>query len=134
MQSPQKREQKLKHHQQAETTGAGITADVTNQRISQKMKRINLFLWITFGVLSLGISGCNTSNLIDTNVELPNRNWSYVDKVKAVVGIKDPAKAFTIKFKLRHTADYRYANIFILMHILLQFDGIITGFWKMVIG
>jgi gliding motility-associated lipoprotein GldH len=81
------------------------------------MKKTNLFLWIAFSVLAIGIFGCNTNNLIDTNVELPNRNWSYVDKAKAVVGIKDPAKAFAIKFKLRHTADYRYANIFILMHI-----------------
>lgn len=63
------------------------------------------------------MSGCNTNNLIDTNVELVHRNWSYVDKVKATVEIKDPAKAFTLKFKLRHTADYRYANIFVLMHL-----------------
>jgi len=81
------------------------------------MKRIKLFVWIASGILLAGMAGCNTNNLIDTNVEMPQRNWSYVNKVKAIVGIKDPAKAFTLKFKLRHTADYRYSNIYILMHI-----------------
>jgi gliding motility-associated lipoprotein GldH len=81
------------------------------------MKRINLFVWIACGILLIGAAGCTTNNLIDTNEEMPQRNWSYVDKVKAVVGIKDQTKAFTLKFKLRHTSDYRYSNIYILMHL-----------------
>ena len=81
------------------------------------MKRINLFVWIASSILIIGIAGCTTNNVIDTNVELSQRNWSYVDKVKAIVEIKDPAKAYALKFKLRHTADYRYSNIFVLMHL-----------------
>lgn len=81
------------------------------------MKRINLFVWIASCILVMGMYGCNTNNLIDTNEEMPQRNWSYVQKVKAIVAIKDQTKAFNLKFKLRHTADYRYANIFILMHL-----------------
>jgi len=81
------------------------------------MKRINLFVWIASSILITGIAGCTTNNVIDTNVELSQRNWSYVEKVKAIVEIKDPAKAYALKFKLRHTADYRYSNIFILMHL-----------------
>jgi gliding motility-associated lipoprotein GldH len=81
------------------------------------MKRTNLFVWLVSGLLILGMAGCNTNNLIDTNVEMPQRNWSYVEKVKAVVDIKDNTKAFALKFKLRHTADYRYSNIYILMHM-----------------
>ena len=81
------------------------------------MKKINLFVWIASSILITGIAGCTTNNVIDTNVELSQRNWSYVDKVKAIVEIKDPAKAYALKFKLRHTADYRYSNIFVLMHL-----------------
>ena len=65
----------------------------------------------------MGMYGCTTNNIIDTNEDMPQRNWSYVKKISAVAGIKEPAKAYTLKFKLRHTADYRYSNIFILMHI-----------------
>lgn len=61
--------------------------------------------------------GCNTNNLVDTNEEMPQRNWSYVQKVKAIVMIKDQTKAVDLKFKLRHTGEYRYANIFILMSL-----------------
>jgi gliding motility-associated lipoprotein GldH len=81
------------------------------------MKRTNLFIWLACSILMIGMAGCNTKNLIDTNVEIPQRNWSYTDKVKAVVGIKDNTEAFTLKFKLRHTSDYRYSNIYILMNL-----------------
>jgi len=81
------------------------------------MKRIRIFALFFSAVLFLGISGCNTNNLIDTNQEMPSRNWSYVNRVKAIVEIKDNSKAFTLRFKLRHTADYRYSNIYILMHL-----------------
>lgn len=80
------------------------------------MKRFNLFVLIFTCILTLGMYGCNTNNLIDTNQEMPQRNWSYVNKVKAVVDVKDQAKAYILKFKLRHTADYRYSNIFVLLH------------------
>lgn len=82
------------------------------------MKRISLFVWISSCILVVGMYGCNTNNLIDTNEEMPQRNWSYIQKVKAMVTIKDQTKAYNLKFKLRHTADYRYANIFILMHLV----------------
>jgi len=81
------------------------------------MKRIKLFVWLFFSVLATGLLGCNTNNLIDTNEELPQRNWSYVNKIKGIAEIKDPAKPVSIRFKLRHTADYRYSNIYILMSL-----------------
>jgi len=81
------------------------------------MKRANLFKLFFISILIAGVYGCQTDNLIDTNQEMPQRNWSYVNKVKAVVEIKDAAKVYNIRFKLRHTADYRYSNIFILMHL-----------------
>lgn len=81
------------------------------------MKRANLFKLFFLNILLLGMFGCQTDNLIDTNQEMPERNWSYVNKLKADVEIKDQSKAYNLRFKLRHTADYRYSNIFILMHI-----------------
>jgi gliding motility-associated lipoprotein GldH len=81
------------------------------------MKKTNFFALFFLVVVLAGLCGCNTNNLVDINEEMPKRNWSYVDKVKAVVDIKDPGKAFTLQFKLRHTADYRYSNIYILFHM-----------------
>ena len=81
------------------------------------MKRIKLFVFICCCILSVGVAGCNTNNLVDTNEEMPQRNWSYVNRIKAIVDIKDHTKPFMLKFKLRHTSDYRYSNIYILMSL-----------------
>lgn len=81
------------------------------------MKRFNLFVLIFFSILLTGMYGCNTNNIIDTNEEMPQRNWSYVNRLRAIVDVKDQTAAYSLKFKLRHTADYRYSNIFILMHL-----------------
>jgi len=80
------------------------------------MKRANLFR-LFFSMLLLSMYGCHTDNLVDTNQEMPQRNWSSVNKVKAIVEIKDLAKKYNLRFKVRHTADYRYSNIFILMQL-----------------
>ena len=63
------------------------------------------------------ISGCQTNAVVDSNVSMPSRNWNYANKLKAQVKIADNSKPYNIRFKLRHTADYAYSNIFVLVHI-----------------
>lgn len=62
-------------------------------------------------------SGCDAGNIADSNQTMPARNWSYAAKVKVLVDITDSNKAYNIYFKLRHTADYRYSNIFVLFNV-----------------
>ena len=68
-------------------------------------------------MLPLLFGGCDTNNIADTNQTMPSRNWSYANKVKVMVDVNDSSKLFNIYFKLRHTADYRYSNIFILLNV-----------------
>jgi len=68
-------------------------------------------------MLPLLFGGCDTNNIADTNQTMPSRNWSYANKVKVMVDITDSSKLFNIYFKLRHTADYRYSNIFVLLNV-----------------
>lgn len=77
----------------------------------------NAILFLIGGLLLCIFPGCQTDSLVDTNESLPQRNWSYVKKIKAVVEVKDPATAYDLRFNLRLTANYRYANIHILMHM-----------------
>jgi|EP01118_Nematostelium_gracile_P011689 gliding motility-associated lipoprotein GldH len=79
------------------------------------MNNIKYYFFLAF--ISIATLGCDTNNLADLNVSMPKRNWSYVNKVKASVEIKDHSKPHTVYFKLRHTADYRYSNIFVLLHV-----------------
>lgn len=70
-------------------------------------------------IFILILSSCQDSQtIVDTNVELKNRNWSYVEKIKIPVKIVSPELNYNVYFNLRHTANYKYSNIFILVHTI----------------
>jgi gliding motility-associated lipoprotein GldH len=54
---------------------------------------------------------------VDTNIELKKRNWSYAEKIKVPVKIESADIPYNLYFNLRHTADYKYSNIFVLIHV-----------------
>lgn len=65
----------------------------------------------------LFLCGCDGNVVVDTNTAMPSRNWSYANKISAVVDVVDPSQPLSIYFKLRHTGNYRYSNLFVLLHI-----------------
>ena len=76
------------------------------------------FLVITLLLLNVSLwSGCKTDNIADVNVSMPKHRWSYINKIITVVDIKDHTKTYDLFFKLRHTAAYRYSNIYILFQM-----------------
>lgn len=75
-------------------------------------------LVFTFAMIIISVlSGCITNNIADVNVSMPKHRWSYINKITTVVDIKDHTKPYDLFFKLRHTADYHYANIYVLFHV-----------------
>lgn len=54
--------------------------------------------------------------IVDKNEEIGNQNWSYNNKVSSDFTITDAAAAYNLYFNLRVTPDYRYSNIFVLIH------------------
>jgi gliding motility-associated lipoprotein GldH len=63
------------------------------------------------------LGSCTDPNaVIDNNTEINNHNWSYVNQVKYNVKIDDEKVGYNLYFNLRVTGDYRYSNIFILLH------------------
>jgi len=81
------------------------------------MNNIKSYIWVAGCLLVLMLGGCDANTIVDNNLAMPSRNWSYANKVKAVVEIADPSKRYQVDFKLRHTADYKYSNIFVLLHL-----------------
>ena len=70
-------------------------------------------------LLLLALISCqDTVTVVDTNVELKKRNWSYAEKIKVPVKIESADITYNLYFNLRHTADYKYSNIFVLIHII----------------
>lgn len=81
------------------------------------MIRVKLFLGTVFIGLFFVLTACNEpGTLIDQSTEIINHNWFYSNKIKTEVKITDTSVPYNLYFNLRHSADYRYSNIFVLVH------------------
>lgn len=79
------------------------------------LKRSIIYLLFIFSCI--WISSCQDPDTVaDINQVINNRNWSYVNKIRVPVTIEDESAAYNIYINLRHTADYKYSNIFLLVH------------------
>ncbi|MFM6975266.1 MAG: gliding motility lipoprotein GldH [Sphingobacteriaceae bacterium] len=62
----------------------------------------------------LGFSACeNPDALLDEQLPIANAEWTYIKPVRIKVKIEDNRIPYHVFINLRHTADYKYANIFI---------------------
>jgi gliding motility-associated lipoprotein GldH len=70
------------------------------------------------GILSLILllTACNDKAIVDINKEIPGKNWSYITKIDIPVRIDNETQPYDLYMNLRHTADYKYSNIFVLIH------------------
>lgn len=71
---------------------------------------------VCFMLLASCFQGCTDSAVLDTNKEITARNWSYAQVVRIPVTIVNPDQLYNLYMNLRHTADYKYSNIFVLIH------------------
>jgi len=75
-----------------------------------------LFLLMSFLMLSF-ISCQDTVTIADINVEFEKRNWNYSQKISIPVKIEATDVSYNLYLNLRHSAGYKYSNIFIMIHI-----------------
>ena len=74
------------------------------------------FLFVALLTIILG--SCQDQSVIaDSNVELDKHNWSYSERVKVPLDIDSADIPYNLYLNLRHTSDYKYSNIFLLIHI-----------------
>ena len=73
------------------------------------------------------LASCQDSNtIVDLNQQIANRNWSYVNKIRVPVIIADKSAGYNIFVNLRHTGDYKYSNIFLLIRMQAPGGKIVT--------
>ena len=73
-----------------------------------------LVLWV-----AIGLAGClqaDKNTIIDQNTVIVDQNWPYVNKIKEDFTIDDALATYNLYLNLRVTPDYKYSNIFILVH------------------
>ena len=74
------------------------------------------FLFVFLMTIILG--SCQDQSVIaDSNVELDKHNGSYSERVKIPLNIDSADIPYNLYLNLRHTSDYKYSNIFLLIHI-----------------
>jgi len=77
----------------------------------------NFLLGIAVLFILATASGCSDDNgVFDKSAEIANHNWSYANNVKYDVKITDANVPYNLYFNLRVTGDYKYANLYVLLH------------------
>jgi len=81
------------------------------------IRAYKILCFIPVFLIAAAFSGCADPNaIVDKNTGIDNHNWSYVNLVKYDVEIDNEKIPYNLYFNLRVTGDYKYSNIFILMH------------------
>lgn len=79
----------------------------------------NTHLFLFIALMTMGLISCKDSvTVADTNFELDRQNWSYTEKIRIPVTIDAVDIPYNIYLNLRHTSNYKYSNIFLLIHII----------------
>ncbi len=83
------------------------------------MRAFKIYIVLVMAVISLLLNSCMNADkgvVIDHNVEITDLNWPYVDKIKIDVKVDDPSVFYNVYFNLRVSSDYKYSNLFVLIH------------------
>jgi gliding motility-associated lipoprotein GldH len=82
------------------------------------MKRAFKILYLlSVLILLLSLGSCTDANsVMDKNTAIDNHNWSYDNLVKFDVKIDNENIPYNLYLNLRVTGDYKYSNIFVLLH------------------
>jgi len=73
----------------------------------------------TFGVILVGAFctvSCTDTAVLDQNVAIADHAWHYEDRPQLTAHITDITRPYAIYLNLRHTPDYAYSNVFVLLH------------------
>lgn len=83
--------------------------------LSHKTLLIAVLVFISF------ITACETIDVFEKNVSIPNHEWSSAFKPEIAFEITDTTSFYNIYVVLRHTDAYRYKNIW--MNIYTEVPG-----------
>lgn len=67
-------------------------------------------------LLGLFFLGCSDTAVVDQFLEIPGRSWEYSHQPEIDINIDKPHMAYRIYVNFRHTSQYEYSNVFLLVH------------------
>ena len=60
---------------------------------------------------------CREAALLDQNFPIDNRGWSYEVTPAFELEVQDTAAFYSLFLNLRHTGEYKYSNLFVLLTV-----------------
>lgn len=73
--------------------------------------------YILYCCFSIGLLvSCSNDAVYEKNQAIPNRSWSYDEKPHFDVHIDDNKSKYNVYINLRHSNEYDFSNIFVLLH------------------
>lgn len=73
--------------------------------------------YILYSCIAIGLSvSCSNDAVYEKNQAIPNRSWSYEEKPRFDVHIDDNKSKYNVYINLRHSNEYDFSNIFVLLH------------------
>ena len=85
----------------------------------------NKKLFATLLVLVSLIIACETIDVFEKNVRIPNHEWSNSYQPQIEFEIRDTTSLYNIYVVLRHTDAYRYKNIYMNIYTQLPGDSVL---------
>lgn len=76
----------------------------------------NRLLLIVFGLFAALLTACDPARVYDENRTIENNAWYFGNKIPFDVQIEDTTKYYNVLVNLRVDANYKYSNIFMLVH------------------
>lgn len=80
-----------------------------------------------FAAVALLLQGCDHGALLDSNAAIDDRGWSYEVTPEFDLQVEDTTAAYSLALNLRHTGNYKYSNLFILLHVISPDKDTVTN-------
>ncbi|GGG78880.1 gliding motility lipoprotein GldH [Parapedobacter pyrenivorans] len=80
------------------------------------MRHCQSAIQVFYGVGFFLVLSCTDVAVVDQHIAIDSHAWHYDDRPRVVAHITDTTRPYNIYLNLRHTPDYQYSNIFILLH------------------
>lgn len=80
---------------------------------------MNQRFFLLFVLSIILLTACNSLGVFDQNTDIKNKQWSYDQPLLFEVAIADTAQQYNIYINLRHTNNYQYSNMWVLMKTTL---------------
>jgi gliding motility-associated lipoprotein GldH len=84
--------------------------------------RISLYVWAI--IIAAGVFSCNTIDLYEKVVSIPNFEWQSTFKPQFKFSIKDTTSAYQIFIIVRHNDKYNWNNLWINLYTKGPIDSI----------